>query len=70
MAVIQLGSEMIVLLNFISTVNIQDPQITSVYSLFDLHDAIGRIEYWQITNSFENEKKVLFSGKNRHRMRF
>lgn len=45
MAVIQLGTEMIVILNFISTVNIQDLQITSVYSLFDLHNAIGKIEY-------------------------
>lgn len=45
MAVIQLGSEMTALLNFISTVNIQDPQITSTSSLFDLHNAIGKIDY-------------------------
>lgn len=45
MKIIQLGSEMIALLYFISAVNIQDSQITSIYSLFDLLNAIGKMQY-------------------------
>lgn len=45
MAAIQLESEMSALLNFISTVNIQDLNITSTYSLLDLHNAIEKTEH-------------------------
>lgn len=45
MTVFLLGSEMIALLHFMSAVNIQDSQITSIYSLFDLLNAIGKMEY-------------------------
>lgn len=44
MAMIQLESEMIALLNFIRTLNIQDLKITSTYSLLDLYNAIEKIE--------------------------